>query len=216
MEAAEFFKRLADQNLTELERKTGVTRQALHNARRTENMKLDNLCNVAQAMNLQVDFQPAKTESNLLSSLVDFGVPVAHSGGGTLSFSEAVGEGLLASRKDGAYESFIPYLMIVNADKLDPLALAAVAFKNKEVNVLGYFAEMANAFSPHPNFDLLFRILESAKVSAVEFLVEGKKSFYPELFEKNPLALKWNLRVRGNPNDHFERWKKWQQSQERN
>lgn len=215
MEVAAFFKKLEAQNLTELERKTGLTRQALHNARRTKNMKLDNLKSVARAMNFRIDFQAVTNESNLLSSLVDLGVPVANSGGGTLSFDETVAEGLMASRKDGVYESFVPYLLVVNVEKMDPLALAAAAFRVKEVNPLGYFAEMANAFHPHPCFETLLRLLEPAKDSSRAFLVRDKKALFPELFEKNPLALKWNLKVRGTPENHFERWRKWQRSQKR-
>lgn len=212
MEAVDFFKMLEKANLTELERKTGVSRQALHNARKTKNMKLDNLRAVAEALNLKVDFRADPTESNLLSSLVDFGVPVAHSGGGSLSFEDTVAEGLKRSRRDGVYESFLPYLLHKNVEKWDALALAAVGFKTKEVNALGYFAEMANAFQPHGKFETLLRLLEPAKGNLVEYLVLGKKSVFPQLFEKNPFALRWNLKVRGAPSDHFERWKKWQRS----
>lgn len=213
METSAFFKKLAGESLTELERKTGVTRQALHNARKTQNMKLDNLRAVAKAMNFRLDFRPVTSEENLLSSLVEFGVPVAHSGEGTLSLTETVAEALKAARKDGAYESFTPYLLTVNVEKLDPLGLAAAAFQAKEVNALGYFVEMANAFHPHPRFKALLRLLEPAKDTSQEFLVRDKKTLFPELFAKNPLALKWNLKVRGTPENHFERWRKWQRSQ---
>lgn len=216
MKPSEFFKKLSSQNLSELERKTGVTRQALHNARKTQNMKLDNLDVLAKALNFHLGFQPLDTEENLLSSLVDFGVPLAHSGGGTLSLPEAVREGLKASRKDGAYESFLPYLFLVNVEMVDPLALAAAAFQTKEVNALGYFTEMANAFDPQPQFKFLLSLLEPAKSSSQEFLVKEKFSLYPDLFLKNRFALKWNLKVRGTPENHFERWRKWQRSQKSN
>lgn len=216
METSEFFARLRRECLSELERKTGVTRQALHNARKTRNMKLDNLKVLARAMNLQVQMKPLTTEDNLLSSLVEFGVPVAHSQGGTFSLSQTVGEGLKASRVDGAYETFLPYLLIRNVKKLDVLALAAEAFQNKQVNALGYFTEMANAFSPNAQFETLLRLLKPAKNDRREFLVQGTKSLFLELFMKNSFALKWNLLVRGSAENHFERWKKWQASQESN
>ncbi len=216
MEASGFFSKLNSENLSKLEREAGVTRQALHNARRTHNMKLDNLRAVARALNYDVNFQPVKSEENLLRSLVDYGVPVAHSGGGTLTLTEAVAEGVRAARKDGAYESFIPYLLAINADRLDPLALAAAAFQTKEVNTLGYFAEMANAFCPHRTFKVLLRLLERAKNKSQELLVRTTKSRYHELFTRNPFALKWNLKVRGTPENHFERWRKWQRLQKSN
>jgi hypothetical protein len=31
-------------------------------------------------------------------------------------------------------------------------------------------------------------------------------AYFAELFLKNPLALKWNFKVRGTPEDHFQRW----------
>jgi hypothetical protein len=215
MEARAFFKKLEGQNLTELERKTGVTRQALHNARKSRNMKLDNLTAVAKALNLELVFQPSLSEANLLGSLVDLGVPLAHSGEGSLSLHQAVAEGLKASRKDGTYESLLPYLLVKNADKLEPLNLAAAAFSTREVNPLGYFVEIANAYQPHPRLRELLRLLEPAKDPTSTYLVEGQKTQFPELFKKNPFALKWNLLVRGTPEAHFERWKKWQRLQKR-
>lgn len=210
MELAAFFKKLDDENLSALEREAKVSRQALHSARKSMNMKLENLNSVAKAMGFRVNFEPLATEENLLASLVEFGVPVAHSGGGTFSFVEMLAEGLKTARRDGAYESFVPYALVKNVGKLDPLALAAVAFQVNQVNTLGYFAEMANAFQPHAHFAKLLCLLEPAKNDEREFLVRDQKTNFPELFLKNHLALKWNLLVRGTPVNHFERWKKWQ------
>ncbi len=213
MEAPNFFSKLSSQNISELERRTGISRQALHNALRTHNMKLDNLSAVANAMNLSVHFRPRASEENLLSSLVHWGVPLAHSGGGTFSLTETVEEGLKSSRKDGAYESLIPYLLVRNLNGLDPLALGAAAFRTKEVNTLAYFTEMANAFGPNEKFKFLLHLLAPAKNPSREFLVKSTRSHFPELFLKNPLAVKWNLKVRGTPDDHFRRWEKWDNSQ---
>ncbi len=213
MDAAIFFNKMDSQNLSELERRTGVSRQALHNALKTHNMKLDNLSAVANAMNLSIHFRPRASEENLLSSLVRWGAPLAHSRGGTFSLNETVEEALKSSRKDGVYESLVPYLLVRNLSRLDPLALAAAAFRTKEVNTLAYFTEMANAFRPNAKFEFLLRLLNPAKNLNEEFLVKSTRSHFPELFLKNPLALKWNLKVRGTPEDHFQRWEKWENSQ---
>ena len=209
MRTAEFFSELKSQNLSQLEESAGVSRQALHNALKSHNMKLDNLTSVAKAMKLEVEFMPRKTEDNLLASLARWGVPVAHSNDGNLELEDVVEESLKRARKDGAYESFVPYLLVQNANKLNPLKLAARGFSSNQVNVLGYFTEMAHNFRPHPNFEKLLELLTVAKSPQQEFLVVSNKSNFPELFQKNQHALNWNLLVRGSVQDHTQRWEKW-------
>ena len=216
MRMKEFFSELKSKNLSHLEKKAGVSRQALHSALKSHNMKLENLRLVANAMLLDVEFSPVRTEENLLGSLARFGVPVAHSKDGNLQFDMTVAEGLLYSRKDGAYESFIPFLLIKNSMLVQPLKLAAKAFESDQVNVLGYFVEMAHQYRPDDRFESLIKLLAVAKKPKKEFLVLENKSQYIELFEKNHLALKWNLLVRGTVKDHMQRWEKWDQSPKSN
>jgi len=213
MKTAEFFKTLQAQNLTHLEKDSGVSRQALHGALKTNNMRLDNLTSVAKAIKLNVEFVPARTEYNLMASLAKFGVPVAHSKDGNLNLEETVAESLKRSRTDGVYETLVPYLLFLNLEKLSPNKLAAVALVEDQVNVLGYFAELANQYYPHPNLQHLLKLLQPAKSLTKEFLVLTTKSLFPELFEKNELALKWNLKVRGTVDNHMQRWNKWATSQ---
>ena len=179
-------------------------------------MQLENVESVAKAMHLNVEFVPDKTEDNLLASLARFDVPVAHTKDGNLEFGDVVKESLGRSRKDGAYETYVPFLLAKNASKVDPLKLAAKAFEVGQVNVLGYFVEMARVFRPHSKFDHLLKLLAVAKNPQNEFLVLTEKTHFPELFEKNKLALKWNLKVRGTVDDHMQRWEKWAKSQKKN
>lgn len=213
MKMDDFFLVLGSQNLSHLEKKSGISRQALHNALKTHNMKLDNLQSVAKAMQYKLEFSPLKTERNLLGSLSRYGVPVAHSREGTLTFAETVGESLLRSRQDAAYETFVPFLLAENPNLVEPLKLAAKAFELNQVNALGYFVEMAHTFRPFQVFEKLLSLLSPAKSLEKEFLVVSEKTHFPELFEKNELALKWNLRVRGTVQNHLQRWEKWAQSQ---
>ncbi|MEZ0391418.1 MAG: hypothetical protein ACAH59_04335 [Pseudobdellovibrionaceae bacterium] len=213
MKMAEFFYTLKSQNLSHLEKKAGVSRQALHSAVKSHNMKLENLRSVAKAMHLDVEFAPLRNEENLLGSLAYYGVPVAHSKDGNLKFEDAVQESLQKAREDGAYETFVPYLLAKNVHLVDPLKLAAKGYESNQVNVLGYFVEMANELRAHPTFERLLQLLTVAKNPQKEFLVLTNRTNFPELFEKNHFALKWNLKVRGTVQDHLQRWKKWAQSQ---
>lgn len=213
MTESEFFKFLNSQNLSHLEKRAGVSRQALHSALKTWNMKLDNLRSVAKALNLKVEFRPAPTEENLLSSLARWGAPLAYKKGGSLSFEETVAEALRESRKDGVYETLVPYVLSLNADRLNPLGLAGLAYQDNQVNVLGYFTEMAQVFRPNEKLEKLLQLLSVAKNPKEEFLVLSTKTHFPELFNKNQLARRWNLKVRGSVEDHLERWKKWELSQ---
>jgi hypothetical protein len=111
------------------------------------------------------------------------------------------------------YETFIPYLLAINVNKVEPLVLAAKSFEVSQVNVLGYFVEMAQEFRPHLNFENLLKYLSVAKSLENEFLIKDEKTSFPELFAKNHLALKWNLKVRGSVQDHLNRWEKWEKSQ---
>lgn len=213
MKKAEFFSELKKHNLTHLESSSGVSRQALHNALKSQNMKLDNLQSVAKAMKYDLAFLPLKNETNVLGSLAHFGVPVAHSKDGTLSFEDTVQESLLKARTDGAYETFVPYALVKNVKRSNPLLLAAKAFEVNQVNALGYFVELAHKFRSHESFAKLLEVLKPAKNPVKEFLVMNEKTNFPELFEKNHLALKWNLKTRGTVDDHLGRWEKWEQSQ---
>jgi hypothetical protein len=212
MKTSEFFKTLKSHNLSHLEKDTGVSRQALHNAIKTHNMKLDNLSTVAKSLHLKVEFTPVTNEENLMSSLAKLGAPLAHSKDGNLTLDECVGETLKRTRHDGVYETLLPYVLALNVEKLNPLKLAASAFTENQVNVLGYFVDLANQFRPHEKFQYLLKLLEPAKSDEKEFLVLNTKSHFPELFKKNKLALKWNLKVRGTVTDHLQRWAKWEKS----
>lgn len=216
MKTTEFFKTLGSQNLSHLERDSGVSRQALHNATKTHNMKLDNLTSVAKALNLQVELTPRLTEKNLLASLAKWGAPLAHSKDGNLSFEQTVREALKRSREDGVYETLLPYLLYCNVGTMNSQQVVAAALFENQVNALGYFVELANRFRPHDKFKLMLKLLEPAKFLEKEYLVLSTKSHYPELFEKNDLALKWNLKTRGSVDGHLQRWVKWDQSHKRN
>ncbi|MBC7753666.1 MAG: hypothetical protein H7Z71_05475 [Moraxellaceae bacterium] len=216
MKTLDFFTQLKSQNLSHLEKETGLSRQALHNAVKTKNMKLDNLTTVAQALNFKVEFTPRLTEENLLSSLVKWGAPLAHSNEGNLSLEMSVQESLKRARGDGVYETLLPYVLHCNVKNLNPLKIVAAAFNANQVNVFGYFVEMARKFHPHEKFDEMLKLLEPAKSIPVEFLVLSTKSRFPELFDKNTLALKWNLKVRGQVQDHLQRWEKWEQFRKSN
>lgn len=215
MKTTDFFSTLQLQNLSQLEKKASVSRQSLHSALKSHNMKLENLRSVAKAMHLDVEFTPVRTETNLLASLARYGVPVAHTKDGNLPFDDVVQDSLLRAREDGAYETFVPFLLAKNVRLVDPLKLAAKAFESNQVNTLGYFVEMANEFKPHSRFEQLLRLLTVAKQTQKKFLVLKTKSLFPELFEKNHFAMKWNLMVRGTVQDHLQRWTKWEQLQKK-
>jgi hypothetical protein len=215
MNTANFFAELKDENLSQLEKRVGVSRQALHSAVKTKNMKLDNLQSVAKALNYTVEVVPNLTEENLLGSLVKWGAPLAHTKDGNLSLEWTVAEALKRARKDGLYESVVPYVLACNANQMNPLTLVGLAYQYNQVNVLGYFAEAANQFRPHANLQTVVRLLEPGKSTDKELLVLSTKMNFPDLFERNVLALKWNLWVRGGLVDHLSRWEKWEQSQKK-
>lgn len=212
MEIGQFFKKLGDQNLSKLEGETQVSRQALHNAIKSKNMKLDNLSSVARAMNYKVVLTPVYSEENLLSSLVKWGAPLAHSADGNLSLEVTVAEASRQARQDGLYESVVPYVLAKNAEELKLEELVGLAFLEDQVAVVGYFAEVANLFRPHKKLQEAALLLERGKKEGRQLLVTTTKMNFPELFEKNTVALKWNLLVRGNLQDHMDRWRKWEQS----
>lgn len=216
MNTTEFFNKLKSENLSKLEKDSHVSRQALHSASKNRNMKLDNLSSVAKALNFQVVITPRRTEENLMSSLALLGAPLAHSKNGTLSLTECVGEALKRARQDGVYESLVPYVLWQNVDQMNPLHLVAEAYSVNQVNVFGYFVELAQAFRPHEKFSYMLKLLEPAQSTNVEFLVPTTKTHFPELFLKNNLAVKWNLKVRGSVDDHLQRWEKWAQSPSNN
>ena len=216
MNTTEFFNKLKSENLSQLEKDSHVSRQALHSATKNRNMKLNNLSSVAKALNFQVVLTPRRTEENLMSSLALLGAPLAHSKNGTLSLTECVREALTRARQDGVYESLVPYVLWKNADRLSPLNLVAEAYSVNQVNTFGYFVEMAQAFRPHEKFSFMLKLLEAARSTNEEFLVLTTKTHFPELFSKNNLAVKWNLKVRGSVQDHLQRWEKWAQSPSNN
>ena len=213
MKANLFFKELKKQNLTQLEKSTDLSRQALHGALKSKNMQLKNLETVAQAMNYQVVLLPTETEENVLASLKKWGAPVAHSSDGTLDLEHTVLAAIKFSRKVGLYESLVPYVLVKNVSTLNLLKLMGLALQENQVYVLGYFVEMANSFRTHPKLVQLLEFLSPMKGHKRETLVVSEKVNFPELFEKNSVALNWNLLVRGTLEDHLQRWGKWEKSQ---
>jgi hypothetical protein len=211
MNTAEFFKTLKDENLSQLERRAGVSRQALYNAIKSKNMKLANFSTLAKSLGLKIELTPILNEENLMQSLAFWGAPVAFSRADQFSFEITLAESLKQSRVDGFYESVVPYTLVVNRETLNPLKIAAAAFEADQVNVMGYYAEMAKTYKDHKNLRELLKFLRPAMSSKKEFLILSTKSHFPELFKNNKIAHKWNLMVRGSPQDHFDRWDKWQQ-----
>lgn len=211
MDPKDFFEMLKDKNLTEVEERSGVSRQALYGAMKSQNMKLSNLSSVADSLDLEVQVVPSESEENLLKSLKRFGAPVTHDFGGNLSLESAVALGLKMARKDAYYESVVPYVLALNAELLDANKLLGLALTDDQVNVLGYFCELAYAFKPNQKLKKFLASLNSFKKTETELLVLKEKVNFPELFSKNHLALKWNLLTRGTEQDHLERYKKWQQ-----
>lgn len=118
-------------------------------------------------------------------------------------------------RKDGLFESIAPFVLVKNAPNLKVNELVGLAFQNNQASVLGYFAELALLFYVHPNLQKIIKLVESSKTEKKELLVTTTKINFPELFERNAIALKWNLLVRGNVKDQLDRWSKWEQSQKK-
>jgi len=213
MNTKAFFKNLGMQNLSELERKTDLSRRALGSAKKSHNMKLDNLENLAEALGLSLNFVPVADEENVLSSLKRFNAPLAHETGGNLDLAQALVASFKFARTEGLYESVVPYVMAVNAKNLNPRDLVALThLENGEVAVLGYFAQMANEFSSHPHLTELVKLADSfrEKKPKKETLLKNEKVNFVELFEKNRVALRWGFLVRGTVKDHLDRWNKWQ------
>jgi hypothetical protein len=213
MNTKAFFKNLGKQNLSELERKTSLSRRALGSAKKSHNMKLDNLENLAEALGLSLNFVPVTDEENVLSSLKRFEAPLAHKAGGNLDLGQALVASFKFARIEGLYESVVPYVMAVNANNLNPRNLVAMTqLENGEVAVLGYFAQMANEFSPHPHLTELVTLaaLFHEQKPKKETLIKNEKVNFVELFEKNRVALRWGFLARGTLKDHLDRWNKWQ------
>jgi hypothetical protein len=216
MDPAKFFQTLKSQNLSKLELRSKVTRQALHNALKTKNMKLDNLSSVAKAMNFKVELVPLLSEDNVLASLAKRGAPLAHSADGNLPLEVALAESCKLARQDGLYESVVPYVLAKNADQFEANELVGLALQNGQAPVLGYFVELANMFRPHVNLRKMLKLLVPTKLETKELLVITTRINFPEVFEKNLVAQKWNWLVRGTVDDHFSRWVKWERSQSKN
>ncbi len=209
MNSREFFKKLDQQNKSQLERKSGLSRQAVVDAVRSKNLKLKNLERLAQHMDLKLVFEPSSSESNVLSSLEKFGAPVTSGTEGNLPLELALAYALKLSHKDGLYESLLPFVLATNANDLDLEYLTASAVLQKEAGTLGYFVSMANAFLPNQNLKTLKSYLEPFKLKVEQTLLMNEKVNFPEMFRKNKFALEWKLLVRGKFEDHLARWNKW-------
>lgn len=215
MKTAEFFKQVRLQNFSDLEKKAHVSRQALYGALKSKNMKLQNFESLAKAMNYRLSVVPDVTEENVLASLKKAGAPVAFSGDGNLDLESALAASLQLAHREGLYESVVPYVLVLNVEKLNLNKVLGLAFESGDANVLGYFMEMANAFHPHPKFEKALLVLSPMKSDEPELLVRSEKSNFAELFKRNSAALKWNLLVRGKLEDHLMRWESWNQSKKK-
>ncbi len=209
MNSNEFFKKLDLQNKSQLERKTGLSRQAVVDAVRSKNLKLKNLERLVQHMDLKLVFEPSASETNVLSSLKKFGAPVTAETDGNLPLELALAYALKLSHKDGLYESLLPFVLATNANDLDLEYLTASAVLQKEAGTLGYFVSMANAFLPNQKLKTLKSYLEPFKFKDERTLLKEEKVNFPEMFRKNKFALEWKLLVRGKFEDHLARWDKW-------
>jgi len=215
MNTNEFFELLDDQNKADLSRKSGLSRQAVFDALKTRNFKLQTLKRVARNLNLEVSLKPLESEGNVLASLAKFGSVSGQDEPGTLDLEESLAAGLFFVHSSGLLESLLPYVLALNAKKLNVTRLFALSLLREEAATLGYLVGMASKFKPHANLEKLKSLCVPFKFSSETPLLKNQVANFPEILRKNDVAREWNVLARGTVKDHLDRWEKWQRSQKR-
>lgn len=210
MEVDDLKQKLKESNLALVSRQTGLTRQTLYNFLDNKNTKLESLQLLDKYFN-------DTNEAELYSALTYFGAPLnVKKQNPNKSLENTLALGLEHSRQDSLVASVMPYVLYKQRTNLDLYQLYRLAVKSDSDQLLGYFLEVANAYSNFKLFsDFSKNIFQFNKYKSNTLKkLNGKsvKSEYVPLYSSNKLALKWGFLESGTLEHHLERYSKWDKS----
>lgn len=212
MDLKKVIDKLKNENIAEIKRQTGLSRQALYTFMDEKSMRLSNFEKLLETLHFEINLSEKPTATEIYQNLAYYGAPVDAKKVKSLEFEALISSAIVLSRSDGLVESVIPYILANQAKSINVTALLQACFKNETSKYLGFYADMANRYKKNRKLEtithLIFSLAE-ANDPWISLSLKRPSSSFVEIYMQNEFSKKWRIYSRGTFNDHLDRWKKW-------
>jgi hypothetical protein len=208
---------LKKQNLTEIERATGVRRQSIYALFNKHTMQLDTLNKLLSYLDLENTFDRHISTEDVYKNMRNYGAPINSKGEESLSLEDTLASAIALSQSDDFIASTIPFVIAINYQKLDLTKLFQECVKKDKVRLLGFYLNLALEFMPNSEVSVFIDSLyKMYKFNQQPWETATSKFPSPTIqphYTQNPVATKWRVYSAGKLEDHIDRWRKWMRLQ---
>jgi hypothetical protein len=217
MNIEQLVEHLKKQNLTEIERATGVRRQSIYALFEKHTMQIDTLNKLLKYLNLENSFERKISTEKIYMNMRYYGAPINNKAEKSLSLEDTLASAIRISQSDDFIASTIPYVIAINYSNLNLTKLFQECAKKDKVRLMGFYLNLAYEFVPNSEtktfLDLLTQMYQFNKQPWESATLNMPSLSIQSHYMQNPIALKWKVYSAGKLEDHLKRWHKWIQLQ---
>ena len=197
-----------------LAEKAGISRTSLYNLVQGENFESETLEKISNVLNVQFGFLYNKPElEDICNHLAFYGAPLAYDKGKEIQFSleESIKWGLHYSLLDGMIDSLMPYIIVLNFNKINLAKLLSKLDQENQIQLFGYYLELAADYSKNKKMKNFANMIHSSELTELQMGNEKlTKRMQIVLKNKdNSFAKKWNILTLNSSSEYFDRFRKW-------
>ena len=204
---------LKKQNLTEIERATGVRRQSIYALFQKHTMQLDTLNKLLHYLDLENSFERHVSTEEIYKNMRYYGAPINNKAEKSLSLEDTLASAIEISQADDFIASTIPYVIANNYSTLNLIKLFQECVKKDKVRLMGFYLNLACEFVPNNEAKTFLEMVSNMyKFNKQHWESATLKIPSPSIqshYMQNPIALKWKVYSAGKLEDHIKRWHKW-------
>lgn len=217
MNIEQLVEHLKKQNLTEIERATGVRRQSIYALFHKHNMQLDTLNKLLDYLDLENSFERHISTEEVYMNMRYYGAPINNKAEQSLSLEDTLASAIGLSQSDDFIASTIPYVIAKNYEALNLTKLFQECVKKDKVRLMGFYLNLAYEFIPNNEVKTFLEMVSKMyKFNKQQWESATLKVPSPSIqshYMQNPVAVKWKVYSAGKLEDHIERWRKWMKLQ---
>jgi hypothetical protein len=155
-----------------------------------------------------------KLKPNIYSALKLYGAPFFDPPKSDLTLEETIIYSLKFSIKPGypLVTNVLPYILAINSKQLKIEMLLKKIRTNRDKQLVGYFADVANKFLPSKKLRTIREELYRDNFKKLNVTNQKRIGKFLRLaieHSKQPIAKKWNILILGDESNYYIRFRKW-------
>ena len=220
MNIEQLVEHLKKQNLTEIERATGVRRQSIYALFQKHTMQLDTLNKLLNYLDLENSFEKHNSTEEIYMNMRYYGAPINSKAEKSLSVEDTLASAIGISQSDDFIASTIPYVIAINYSTLSLTKLFQECAKKNKVRLMCFYLNLAYEFV-HNNevktfLDSVSKMYKFGGQAWESATLKIPSAGIQSHYRQNPIAVKWKVYSAGKLEDHIDRWRKWMKLQKTN